>query len=54
MVRRASGDDVGGGAVPGDSAGSPPGSLVGAVEAALDEVASPTGLAAWASREPGR
>ena len=28
--------------------------LVGAVEAALDEVASPTGLAAWASREPGR
>ena len=28
--------------------------LAGAVEAALDEVASPTGLAAWASREPGR
>ena len=28
--------------------------LVGAAEAALDEVASPAGLAAWAAREPGR
>lgn len=28
--------------------------LVGAAEAALDEVASPAGLAAWAARKPGR